>query len=153
MTNATTPRITIHIFPSLAYFTALDHHKFPPPIWGRLGRQPRGNGQRGVRKLRNDESIMNLQESQSFIRKMLGDTVGFIVFALIFATYFPVFIAWFLSNAISMGIYSMLTNDEPSKNRGGLWWIFPAIPTAVLIVGAIAWTVVLGSTLVGALSK
>jgi hypothetical protein len=96
---------------------------------------------------------MNLQEPSSSLRKMLGDTAGFIVFALICAAYFPVFIAWFLANAFFMGIFSMLTNDQPSETRGGLWWIFPAIPTAVLVGGAIAWTVVLGSTLLTALSK
>jgi hypothetical protein len=39
------------------------------------------------------------------------------------------------------------------ENRGGLWWVFPAIPTAVLIVGGLAWTVFLGSALLGALSN
>jgi hypothetical protein len=83
----------------------------------------------------------------------VSDTVGFIVFALVFAAYFPVFMAWFFVNAISMGIFSMLTNDQPSETRGGLWWIFPAIPTVVLVGGAIAWTVLLGSTLIASLSK
>jgi amino acid permease len=90
---------------------------------------------------------MNLRETSATLRKVLGDTVGFIFFALILATYFPVFVAYLVANTISMGIFSMLTNDGSSKNRGGLWWIFPAIPTAVLIVGAVAWTVALASAI------
>jgi hypothetical protein len=96
---------------------------------------------------------MNLQEPQSFMRKMLGDTVGFIVFAVLLAVYFPVFIAYFMANAVSMGIFSMLTSGQPRKDRGGLWWIFPAIPTAVLIGGAIVWTVFIGSAFLKAYSK
>jgi hypothetical protein len=96
---------------------------------------------------------MNLQEPQSFMRKMLGDTVGFIVFAVLFAVYFPVFIAYLIANAVSMGIFSMLTGGQSHKDRGGLWWIFPAIPTVVLIGGAIVWTVFIGSTFFGVHSK
>jgi amino acid permease len=98
-------------------------------------------------------SNMDLQEAQSFIRKTLGDTVGFIVLVLVFCFYFPVLMAYIIANAISMGIFSMLTNDRPSETRGGLWWIFPAIPTVVLLGGAIAWTIVLGSIFLKALSK
>jgi hypothetical protein len=93
---------------------------------------------------------MNLQEPQSFMRKMLGDTIGFIVFAVLFSVYFPVFIAYFVANAVSMGIFSMLTDGQPHRDRGGLWWIFPAIPTLVLIGGAIGWTVFIGMRLLGA---
>ena len=96
---------------------------------------------------------MSLQEPSSLLRKMLGETIGFIVFAVIAAVYFPVFIAWFIANAVSMGIFSMFTDGAPPTNRGGLWWIFPAIPTAVLIGGALAWTVFLGSALLGSISK
>ena len=59
---------------------------------------------------------VNLQEPISFLSKILGPTVGFIVFAVIVAAYFPVLIAWFVANNISMGIFSMLTVGEPSKN-------------------------------------
>ena len=93
---------------------------------------------------------MNPQGSYSSLVKMFGETAGFIIGTVIFAAYFPVFITWFIANAISMGIFAMLTDDQPSeKSRGGLWWIFPAIPTAVLIGGAIAWTVMIGSTVLG----
>ncbi|SFH82144.1 hypothetical protein [Bradyrhizobium sp. cf659] len=90
---------------------------------------------------------MSLQEPMSFLTKMLGETVGFVVFAILFAAYFPVFAAWFIANAISMGVFAMLTDGSPPENRGGLWWIFPAIPTLVLIGGGIVWTVLLASAL------
>lgn len=84
---------------------------------------------------------MSLQEPQSLLRKMLGDTLGSIVLIVLVGVYFPVFIMWFIANNISMGIFSMLTNGQPDQNRGGLWWIFPAIPTVVLLGGALIWTV------------
>jgi hypothetical protein len=90
---------------------------------------------------------MSLQEPQSLLRKMLRDTLGFIVIVVIVCVYFPVFIAWFIANSISMGIFSMLTDGQPHKDRGGLWWIFPAIPTVVLVGGAIAWTVTILATI------
>lgn len=87
------------------------------------------------------------------MRKMLGDTVGFIVFAVLFAVYFPVFIAYLVANAVSMGIFSMLTSGQSHKDRGGSWWIFPAIPTVVLIGGAIVRTVFVSLTFFGLYSK
>ncbi len=96
---------------------------------------------------------MALQDQSSYLRKMLGDTLGFIVFAVLVAAYFPVFIVYFITSAICMGLATMIWGENLSESTNSLRWIFPAIPTAVLVLGGIGWTAFLLSALANGISK